>query len=169
MGGMEKHNAMEYFAKLHMEPHLFHQAWGAADLGHDGRLDRREFCLFVQLLRGAQKGLPLPAALAPEEAAALLGEAPMPPAMAAVGSSAQQQRAGRAHALRQGQHGSHTPSLGGPEDSLLQVGPMAAFDWQRRGVYSSCVSACGAEGGQVAIPACMRACRGDAVQLLSGC
>lgn len=54
------------------------QAWQAADLGGDGKLDEREFCLFVQLLRGAQKGWPLPARLSAEEAAALLGEAPMP-------------------------------------------------------------------------------------------
>ena len=56
----------------------FLQAWQAADLGGDGKLDEREFCLFVQLLRGAQKGWPLPARLSAEEAAALLGEAPMP-------------------------------------------------------------------------------------------
>ncbi|PRW32634.1 epidermal growth factor receptor substrate 15-like 1 [Chlorella sorokiniana] len=78
VGGMERHSAMEYFAKLHMERPLFHQAWQAADLGGDGKLDEREFCLFVQLLRGAQKGWPLPARLSADEAAALLGEAPMP-------------------------------------------------------------------------------------------
>lgn len=58
------------------------QAWQAADLGGDDRLDQREFCLFVQLLRGAQKGWPLPARLSEGEAAALLGEAPMPAAPA---------------------------------------------------------------------------------------
>lgn len=59
-------------------PPALMQAWQAADLGGDGKLDEREFCLFVQLLRGAQKGWPLPARLSGEEAAALLGEAPMP-------------------------------------------------------------------------------------------
>ena len=109
---------------------IFHAAWAASDLGGDGRLDCREFCLFVQvgssggrqppvawlpapvlltcllwvtllrkrvmknrpptpclasvqLLRGAQKGRPLPARLSPEEAAALLGERAMPEALPA--------------------------------------------------------------------------------------
>ncbi|PSC68707.1 Molybdopterin synthase catalytic subunit [Micractinium conductrix] len=83
VGGMERHYAMEYFAKLRMEGSIFHAAWAASDLGGDGRLDCREFCLFVQLLRGAQKGRPLPARLSPEEAAALLGERAMPEALPA--------------------------------------------------------------------------------------
>ncbi|KAL4421457.1 hypothetical protein ABPG75_010748 [Micractinium tetrahymenae] len=83
VGGMERHYAMEYFSKLHMEGAIFHTAWTAADLGADGRLDCGEFCLFVQLLRGAQKGLPLPSRLTPEEVAGLLGEAAMPPPPAA--------------------------------------------------------------------------------------
>ena len=117
VGGMEKHCAMEYFAKLHMERHIFHQAWQAADRGGRGRLGERDFCLFVQLLRGAQKGRPLPAALSEGEAAALLGEAPMP------GGGAAPLHIDAAH-LRSVLGHSRQASLAGHEvaESVLQVG-----------------------------------------------
>lgn len=78
--GMQRTCAMEYFSKLHMQAHIFHSAWQAADLDGTGSLNCREFCLFIQMLRSAQKGRTVPERLTAEEAAALLGEIPMPPA-----------------------------------------------------------------------------------------
>ncbi len=97
---------------------VFHTAWSAADLGADGRLDCREFCLFVQLLRGAQKGLPLPSRLTPEEAAGLLGEAGLPPppaAPAAVHIDAAHMRAVLSGHSRQA-------SMAEQAESVIQVG-----------------------------------------------
>jgi hypothetical protein len=65
-----------------MDRQIFAQAWHAADMTADGRLDAREFCLFVQLLRGAQKGCAIPPGLTQAEAEGLLGEGPMPRAAA---------------------------------------------------------------------------------------
>ena len=71
---MAKPDAQQLFARLALAPHLFGQAWAAADMDGDGVLARREFCLFMALLRLAQKGAPLPARLTAAQAAALLGQ-----------------------------------------------------------------------------------------------
>jgi hypothetical protein len=119
---MERHSAMEYFTRLRMEASLFHQAWQAADMGGDGRLDCREFCLFVQLLRGAQKGRRLPGRpLAAAEAAALLGEAPMPAAAPAGRGALLHIDSARMRSALSARH-SRQASMAEQEELGLQVG-----------------------------------------------
>jgi hypothetical protein len=120
---MERHCAMEYFSKLHMPAPVFHAAWEAADLRGDGRLDARAFCLFVQLLRGAQKGRAVPPRLSPEQAAALLGEGPMPGQGGAGGQPPLHIDAVRLRSVLQGQGHSRQASQASQEvaESVLHV------------------------------------------------
>jgi hypothetical protein len=70
---MTQMEAQHLFACTALSAPLFAGLWRAADVDGDDMLSTREFALFMHLLRLAQKGVPLPAKLLPEHAAALLG------------------------------------------------------------------------------------------------
>eukprot|EP00887_Chlorella_sp_A99_P005720 scaffold1.g5720.t1 len=76
LGGMPRDAAAQLYARAALPPPLFAHAWALADADADGRLSRTEFCVFMSLLRMAQKGQPLPLALGWEAFAALLGPPP---------------------------------------------------------------------------------------------
>lgn len=139
------------FRPLPIRPALL-QAWQAADLGGDGRLDKREFCLFVQLLRGAQKGCPLPLRLNEAEAAALLGERPMPASAPNSGRAAGPEihiDSARMRAALAGGH-SRQESM---EQSVIQVRAGISLCSSRRPVPGFCHSSACWEVGKGAPPA----------------
>ncbi|KAK9814682.1 hypothetical protein WJX72_009730 [[Myrmecia] bisecta] len=116
IGGVERAEAAKLYARADV-PRKFQHVWELSDLDGDQRLNQREFCLFMYLLKALRKGVDMPAYLIAEQVERLIGGGP------ATDPTQAQPASSQPHAAAAGATGSMPPAAAAASSAAMQPAP----------------------------------------------